>query len=108
MIDRKAEADATIDFNSLSDGDKVRLGFRQLCRRLLDIDPTCPTKVKGCPFHHAASPMVMAWAKTHPEDMRPPDVQEAVRRMLAANGQGQVCEFPEVKHVAKTYLNQED
>ena len=49
-----AETDAVIDYDSLTANGRTELHFRQLCRRLLDIDGECGI-VKGCSANLAAA-----------------------------------------------------
>ena len=97
-----ADDDVAIDYNSLTEEEKVELSFRYLCRRLLDIDPEC-RGVKGCPFHFAAWPMIQSWLVDRSDEL-PEQVAQTVQRMRAAHGQGRSCEFGEIKCLAEKYL----
>ncbi len=77
----------------------TELSFRQLCKRLLDVDPECSVN-KGCPAHYVAFPMLNAWLETHEGE----DVPEIVRRMEASDGQGRSCEIDEIQYHAKKFL----
>jgi len=97
-----AETDAVIDYDSLTANGRTELHFRQLCRRLLDIDGECGI-VKGCSANLAAWPMIHSWREAQHGDL-PETVAQTLQRMLAANGQGRSCEFEEIKYYAEKFL----
>jgi hypothetical protein len=102
----RAEMLDRMDHNSMTDAEKTELSFVYLCRRLLDIDPACHGGNKGCPWYFAALPMITDW-RTSNERARvtlPTHVDDALRRLTSAYGEGRWCEFQEALPIIQEFL----
>jgi hypothetical protein len=97
------DANSAVDFNTMTETERVEFHFTQLCRRLLDIDDECSHN-KGCPADFAALPMARAWRDGQTGEALPQTVADTLRRILSADGQGRSCEFGEIKFYAKRFL----
>jgi hypothetical protein len=77
-------------------------GFAQVCRRLLEVDPTCD-KHKGCPAEVVGWPMLAEWWGY--ADDASPHLKWATTRLIRVERGTRDCEFPEIRHIAQKYLD---
>jgi len=96
-------ADSAEAWELMSDEEKLRYSFRQVCRRILDTDPRCSREM-GCPADLVAFPMLLAWRER--QGLTHNDSPEFLRRFLAADGQGRSCEIQEISFLAQRFLDE--